>query len=631
MLQVYLYGATEQGFLDLPKNAKLDIEGLAEAFDDDLSTGDFSLPLDVEWTDNNRRLFGFAERLENANNNVSFWKVDCLDDNWPEIVSGQLTILEKIGKFSYKRGKFSVSITATKGLFGSLIYNKKMNSLQLGGTINWPTVESRAFATDVMKGLYPQYPFLAFAPVAIENYFDKNRPDYANEFLVKDTVNNIVITGSGADDWQFARPVNSDPNNANSPLVPSTLSIPEHKDFRTVPFFQLKWLLKKVFEEFGFTLVGDVVDGTDFDDLFLFNNYSLEAYQQYQDFNRNINPANHVPNTANSMYMLISDFLKNAFSFFNAYFVFDGANNLVSVRYRNRNITERNVVPITQYVIDEFDSTIDTNSQNKGYKLAFGWDANDGYHSDRVKELSIKQNNETWIGEKILLATVATFADLATFTITGVTLTTDYCVFVQADNIYYAVADATNPAAIKWDAYAEALQDYEKRNAKNEDPGRTITLGMAPLCNYVELNSTSGLYEKKPFVGTRGTGSYATAKGVRVNTTFGLSVFYIKKQVISGNNIPTSFTHNRDAANNLLEKYSLSLYGTDGLATLHSKWQDVKEKAETVKTSITVDKKMWAQIQQATQVEIDSVIYLVQKNERTIPQLEPMVIYLIPM
>lgn len=624
MLQIYLYGATEQGFLDLPKGAKLDMEGLADAFDNDLSTGDFSFPLDVEWTDNNRRKFGFAERLENANNNITYWKVDCLDDDWPEIVSGQLTILEKIGKFSYKRGKFSVTITATKGLFGSLIYNKKMSSLQLGGTIAWPTVESRAFATDVMKGLYPQYPFLAFAPVAIENYFDKNRPDYANEFLVKDTVNNIVITGSGADDWQFARPQSS------SPSTPTVIGNAEHSDYRTVPFFQLKWLLKKVFEEFGFTLAGDIINDTDFDDVFLFNNYSLEQYQQHQDFNRNINPVNHVPNTPNSTYMLISDFLKNALSFFNAYIIFDGANNLVTVRYRNRNITEKNALPITEAVIDEFDSTIDTNNQNKGYKLAFGWDSNDGYHGDRVKEVTLKQNNETWVGEKILLATVATFADLATLSITGVTLTTDYCVFVVADNIYYSVADATS-TPIKWDAYAEALHDYEKRNAKNEDPGRTITLGMAPLCSYVELNNTTGLYEKKPFVATRGIGSYATAKGVRVNTTFGLSVFYIKKQVINGNNIPTSFTHNRDAANNLLEKYSLSFHGTDGLATLHTKWQDVQEKAETVKTSMTIDKEMWQKIQQATQVEIDGVLYLVQKNERTIPQLDPMVIYLIPM
>ncbi len=625
MLQVYIYGTTEQGFLDLPADAKLSIEGQADSFDENLSIGEFSLPVEIPWTDNNRRLLNFSERLENNASAITYWRVDVLDDDWPELVNGKLSILEKIGKFSYKRGKFNISISATKGLFGSLIYNKKMSSLKLGGTINWPTIESRAFATDVMKSLYSQYPYLAFAPVAIENYFDKNRPDYLQEFLVKDTVNNIIITGAGADDWQFARPIPA------TPSIPTSIGQTQHADFRTVPFFQLKWLLKKVFEEFGYTIVGDLIDDTDFDDVYLFNNYSLEAYQQYQDFNRNINPANHVPNTANSTYMLISDFIKNTLSFFNAYLVFDGANNLVQVRYRYKNITQKNSLNITDAVIDDFDSTIDVNSQNKGFKLAFGWDANDGYHSDRVKEIAVKENNETWVGEKLLIATVATFANLVTLSITGVTLTTSYCVFVQADNMYYSVADATSTPK-KWDAYAEGLQDYEQRNAKKEDPGRTITLGMAPMAHYVQLNATTGLYEKQPFIGTRGTGSYATNKGVRVNTPFGLSVFYIKKQVINGNNIPTSFTHNRDAANNTIEKYSLSLQGNDGIGkALHTRWQALQEKAEIVKTSITVSKALWQQLQAATQVEIDGVVYLLKKNERTIPQLEPMVVYLLPL
>ena len=68
-----------------------------------------------------------------------------------------------------------------------------------------------------------------------------------------------------------------------------------------------KYVFIKVFEELGFTVTGDFITSTDFDDLVLFNNYAIEDYftiLNYVDVNHTIDPRNHVPDIS------LVDFLK---------------------------------------------------------------------------------------------------------------------------------------------------------------------------------------------------------------------------------------------------------------------------------------------------------------------------------
>jgi hypothetical protein len=598
MLQIFVFGDTEEGFLDIDPGTTLDMESLSDAFDEDLSTGEYSIPIDIPWTDKNRRLFGFAERLENFRVKPKSFKIAVYDDGWAELPSGMLTILEKSGLLSYKRGKFSATVSGNKGLYGRQIKGKKLTDLQLCGKISWATDESREFAEKHMKGLTPQYDYLAFAPVAIEQFFDTDRLDYNNEFLAKDTVNTVIVTGAGINDWTFGRPLSS------SPGTPTDDSTPEHQDYRTIPFLRLKFVLRKVFEEFGFTVSGDFINDSAFDDLFLFNNYGIENYAlynfastAYSDYNRSIYPSNHVPKIA------IVDFLKGVFSLFNLYPIFY-PNNEVRLTYRYNNLRNRRVVSLNKYCTGEFGSVNNNTSDESGYKLNYVWDSNDGYGGDRIKDLK----------DKTLCATVQTSAELAMLSI-GRPLTTEDIAYVEAENMYYNVADATG-SPILWDAWAERLHEYV--SGKGD---RSVDCEISTLCTYVEFNPTTQLYEKRNYVGCNQKGSYITAKNTTVLNEFGLRLFYIQKQVVGGVNIPVSFNHNRNAANVKTVPYSLAWQGKDGLAeNFHKEWQDMKERGEIVKTKLhSVDKKLLGELRDNNCYEIDNVLYIPYQRSPSIP------------
>ena len=633
MLQIYIRGDKESGFLDSTEDISLQMESITELFDEDLSQYDFSYPVEIPWTDNNRRLLNFAERIQNGNVLFPYWIVDVYDDGFPEIVQGKMTILEKIGNYTGTNGKFNVSIAGTKGLFGSIIKGKKLSDLFLGGTIDYSGQSSRDFATSVMKGEKPQYNYIAFAPVAIENFFDKTRPDYSNEFLFYDTVNYCMITGSGANDWIFGKPayavdaygVPTHDSNGNFNFTGSAAgnSSYQYLDFRTIPFFQLKYVLKAIFTENGFAISGDMIDDTDFDDLFIFNNYALENYlilSTYTDTNTLIVPYNHLPNKT------IIDFLKGIFMLLNIYPVFDGSNNSVKFQYRKNTLLNRTILPLTQNMVNDFDDTYDTTNQNQGYTLQRGWDGADQYHSDRVQDIVLQSDGRTYfVGNKQLVASVNTVADLSGVSIGRGLLTSD-CVYVASENMFYSVANAaTSP--IKWDAFAERLNDFVSGKGQ-----RSVAIPCGTLCTYIQLNLATGLYERKNQVACRQAGSCINNRGTRVQANFDLSVFYISKQNIGGNTIPVSYNHNNIGSNTPIEKYSLALWGEDGLAkNFHAKWQQIKDKAESIKTSIITDRKIMQDLQNNNTIEINSILFLCNKIERNIPQLGPMTVYLTPL
>lgn len=591
MLQIYLYGPNESGFLDLAPGTVLDIESLSEPFDEDLSTGEFSLPIDFPWTENNRRLTGFAERLENFGKKEKSWRVTVYNDLFPEVPSAMLTILEKSGSFSYQRGSFSATISGSKGIFGSLIKNKTLQDLKTG-VITWKDMDSRSFAKAVMAGRYPQYPYMAFAPVAIEDFFPTGEGTGADtEFLARDTVNTIITSGFSG--YVFGRPLSTNEG------LPAPAGNPEYMNYRTVPFFNLKWVLKKSFEDFGFTVTGDFLDGTDFDDLYIFNQYGVENYAPTiaQDFNRSITPSNHLPK------MLIADFIKSVLGLFNIYAGFTGVNQL-QLHYRKKDLVNRKILSLNGICSSQFSSAYENaGSTENGYKLNYVVDSNDSYFGEQVKDVS----------DKTLMATVATVVGLATIN-AGRQLTTNDIAFVESENLYYVVADAT-ASPVKWEVYAERLNAYVSGNGD-----RSVDCNISTLCTYVEENATTGLREKRNYVGCRQPGSYISNKGVKVVNDFGLRIFYIKKRSINNIEILVSFNHSRDVVNNKIVPYSLAWQGADGMAkSFHQVWQDMKENMQVVKTSIQTDQKVMQELKENNCYEIDNVLYLPYKTYPTIP------------
>lgn len=618
-LQIYVYGPYEEGFLDLPADAKLDIESFGDAFDENFTVGTYSLPNQFPWTPRNRRLLGFPERLKNSSGQ-QYWRCTVYDSGLPTLENAKMFLIQKKGRYDYTQGFFNVSISGTKGLFGSQVRNKYLKDLTLGGAITFGT-DSRGFAEAVMKGTETRFPYIAFAPVAIENFFDPNRLDYNSEFLAKDRVNNIIITGSTTNAWTFGRP------QSTSPGTPAASATAEYVDYRTVPFFQLKYVLKKCFEEFGYTVKGDFLTSTDFDDVYIFNNCGIEKYSNaYTDYNRVIYPGNHMPPK-----LLVTDFLKGWFGLLNIYLSFSGTE--VTLTYRKDDFVATGVMSLNDIVAEDFDSsyinqfntentTDDVSNLQGGYVLNYTWDGNDQYYSDRVK---------SWLGdstitpEKNIVATVAKASDLGYLSI-GRPLTTNDIAYCQADNLYYQVADATT-IPLLWDVYAEGLNSFRKAPAT-----RSVEVPISTLATYVEQNSGTGVYEKQLCLGTRQPGSYFTSKGVQVVNDFGLRVMYIKKITIGGVSLPVSFNHNRDDANNKILPYSLAWNGEDGIGkNFHYQWQNLQEKLEVVKTSVAINQKVLRGLSSYKKFEVNGILFFAYKTELTIPLQQSMTLYLTPL
>lgn len=601
MLQILIEGTNATGWLDMPPGAALDIETLNEAWDEDLSTGEYTLPVEIQWTDNNRRLLNYTERLSN-DDVPPYWLCSVYDDGWPQMQRAKLTLVQKNGRLNYLSGSTQISISGTKGLYASTVKGKKLTDLPLGGIIRWQDMDSREFATMVMKDNPPQYSHIAFAPVAIENFFDTGRADYDDEFLAKDCVNYAVRTGGGTDDWLFARPT------PDAPDTPVTTGNEGYADYRTVPFLKLKYVVRQCFETYGYAVKGHWIDNPDWDALYLFNQCGVEKYPTgtLQDINRVINPANHVPD------VLIYDFLKAVFKFFGLFpkFLGDGTVQLVHHKY---NIEQKQIVNLSPYIAGTFESVYPGQDAPQGYKLEYSWDGADSYNGDRVKDL----NNKNLVG------TVNNRADLDTLNI-GRSLTTDDIALVRNDNLYYCVADGTVVPAL-WDCYGEALQPYQHGNGED-----SVTMGLSPLCTYAEFNDDTALVERRPYCGCRQTGSYNTNKGGYNKAAFGIRIMYIQKQEYEGVTLPVSFVHNRNQQGNIAVPYSLAWNAPNGMAQWHTGWQRLKRQRETVKIPCSHNARVMELLATANVVEVDGVQLLHQKTERTLPAKDDMLLWLVP-
>lgn len=244
------------------------------------------------------------------------------------------------------------------------------------------------------------------------------------------------------------------------------------------------------------------------------------------------------------------------------------------------------------------------------------FDSGDNFPSDRIKEIT----------GKTFVATVTKKSALATLTI-GRPFTTDDIVYVEAENLYYVVADATS-SPILWDIFSEKLTDYVKGAGE-----RNISTKVSTLCSYVTFDNTDNVFVKSnDAVGCRQLGSYINYKGVTVKNPFGLRLFYISVTNFDGTGLltPCSYNHNRNWFTNArLQEYTLSWHGPDGLATLHNKWQDLREKTDVLKTNIQVNQKILNELATHNMWQINGVVFVPYYNAKTLPLRDAMEIRII--
>ncbi|HVZ95411.1 MAG TPA: hypothetical protein VG847_00945 [Chitinophagaceae bacterium] len=594
MLQLYVYGAKYSGFLDLDSGATLDIETLSELFDEELALGEFSPQISAPFTPNNSKILGYIEQLNSVpGNETLFWRCDIWNNGMPFRTGAKLTLTDVDGSFNYEAGSYTFTIAGYKGLFGSLIANKTLQDLSLD-KISLQGQTARAFATNVMKGAagYTQYPFMQFAPAAIMNYFDTQRPDYNNEFLANDIANNIVITGSDPSyDWEFGRPSSADPS------TPAAPGVAEYMDYRTIPFFQYKWIIKKIFAQFGYTVIGDFFDDASYDKAFMFNTSCIETYDQEAatDTSAYIYPQKHLPKK------LIGTFLRDLQFFFCCKFVFQDG-NIVRMDYRKSDLASKNIYDATGITDRMFQSsTLDYADQ--GFKLAFTFDSADSYNGQRVQS----------VDDKNLVAAVNKFGDIASLTI-GRPFTANDLVFVTAENQYYCYSNGSGITA--WQYYSEKLFPYTIGNA-----GYDYECGIAPMCTYIVADPDTGELVNKDMVAADQPGCYYNKFNMPVIHPFDTRIFYIdmltKDHSLS---LPSSFVHNRDKNNLVRCRISLAWYGDDGLyARQWKEWLTFLQASRLIKATIYFNERAYIDFSAAVKIKINGTLYVVHQTDITLP------------
>ena len=135
-------------------------------------------------------------------------------------------------------------------------------------------------------------------------------------------------------------------------------------------------------------------------------------------------------------------------------------------------------------------------------------------------------------------------------------------------------------------------------------------------------------------VGSKMKGSYQNKKNVFVKSAFGLSLFFIRKELVSGQLQPVSSNFNRKADNSQITKYNFGLTNADSIGMqLHKPWQEKVQNLEVVDTEALCDTALLDQIKSSNTIEIHGIHFLPYKFEKTIPlnNDDTMKIYIAPL
>jgi hypothetical protein len=589
LLQLYVYGNKFKGFLDLVPGTSLDMETLSELFDEELTLGEYSLPLDAPFTDNNKKILGNVEMLNSVPaNETLYWRCDVWADGITVRTAAKLTLIAVNGNFSYDAGNYQFTLAGNKGLFGSAIAGFTLQQLVLD-KISLNGLDARTFATNVMKQTAgnTQYSFMKFAPVAIENYFYVNRPDYNGEFLAQDIANNIVINGAS---WKFGRPTSADTTIAAAP------GSAEYMDYRTIPFFTYKWICTKIFQQFGYTLTGDWVDDAAWDKAFMFNNFGIEQYDTTAktDLSTYIFPAQHLPKKS------IGTFLRDLQFFFCIKFSFlDG--NIVRMDYRKSSLASKSTMDATAITGNLFNSNM-LDYKEKGFTLAFNFDSADAYNGARVQAIDGKQ----------LVATINNFTGFGALII-GRTFNYNDLVYVKAENQYYAYSNGSGTSA--WEYFSEKLFPMVIGAG-----GYSYQTGISPMTTYLLYNPDIDKLINKDMAAVSMPGTYFNKNNTLVENPFEPRIFYIDMLSKSGVVIPASFVHNRDRVGQLRVPVSLAWDGDEGLyATLWKDWLNFLMNTRLVKASLSFNQRSYANFSDAVKIRINGTYYLPHLTTIKIP------------
>ena len=543
MLQIIIIGnGGTRLALELAFGTVLEMEETSPAFDVELDAGTYSLPVEIPWTENNRRILQAPEFLESAPTGNPAFNVDILENGLP-VLEARLTLLSHRGLLDYSAGSTSGTVTGTASRFGRALKGKKLPELNWGAPVPYwqPGTDARHWATKVMKEQVQGYNHIGFAPVFMSNFIDSDAP----EGLSENMVNKVSQTGSQP--WEF---------NVSSNLQQGDPEYPLH---RTVPFLQLFWVLAKVAAAGGCQAQGEFLADPHYRFLHLFSNYALERYNsQREDANRALFYENHVPP------VLVVDFLMALQNTFNLYLEFP-TNGLLSIRSRNRLLTAPGE-DFTPYCDANFETLERTSF---GAKLEWQWDGADSLVGEQVHEDALKK----------VRASLRNFGDLVAWSPANSPQEGDIVYLINQN--FYVRFDAV----FGWSYYSEGQLPYTTKEGESKFPAP-----VSPLLTGIYSDPSQGVNNSRYCAAAGNAGSYYNSQGKLVKKDFGLRLFYIQRWQTGAPanryNEPASFVNALADAGDLRVRTGLSWNGPNGLVEKEWKpWLRALDEGVTVKAN----------------------------------------------
>lgn len=582
MLSIYLHTETGRKALDMQIDAGITIKDIAPEFNGKLDNGFYSLPIDVPMSGNNRRLLNMPE------NNISGfpipeWEVDLVEDGIPIYSKIKMMLLKYTSSVDFSYGVYHMSMTGAISRFAAKSNGKRLKDLFLGGAINFAPYDSRTFATFVMKpnGPYSQYrDRIGFAPVYWPGFIDKGREDFSTEKLNYDTINCLHLEPNTGD-WYFLA------TDYNIPGQPIFGWQPEYADYKTIPFFRLRFVLENLFKEFGYSIQGTLLNDEDFNKIYLANNYSLErcVHQNHTDYNRSIKPSNHMPDIS------ITDFLIAFCGVFGVCFSF--GENIVQINYV-QDAPKKQSIDISELSDKEIEATYPDPEKN-GYQIDWEFGVGDAAPGDYV--LKIEPND--------IIVSVNNRGDINT--VTG--YEDGNLLYCRSENWYYRWSEQ----AQRWEYHSEGQQAYETGKNYNK-----VSIKLSPLLQAKGKDDDNNNFSKEMLM-AKGPGSYYNDSYKQVVNDFGLRMLFIDLLPMPGNQsyvVPISYNHNTDDAGNSRSRFGLNLKQEKGIVdTFKKKWLKLTNQAIFIDAQIKLPPNLPVKSLLEKKLKLGSHYYLPKEYE----------------
>lgn len=595
MLGIKIYNSLGQTLMMELSSPSISIEDTMPAFDDNLDEGLFSMPIEAPMSPALRRFLGFPENFKTVSESIpDTWRCDVYSHGLIMLEDATLRLLSHSGRFDHQNGTYSFNVSGIKGRYGRLIKGKKLTDLVLDGPIVWDRAQydSRQFATALQRdGLFPtEKSRIQFFPVVIEDFFDTSSSQYAGETIQENTVNLILTQNALGNGWEFG-------SNDGTNLYPSGTA--GYENHRTVPFFNLVYVIKKAFSEFGFQAEGNFFNLPDIDKVFLFNNCAIEKYDPLfpTETNNQIIPANHVPD------MLIYEFLAALQNFYNFKLIFLPGNK-VSINLKDMAADLTQYKNFTPFAVAQYTSAERNPMHKDGFTMKFDVDAAEFAWSDQVKDP--KDFN--------VIATVQLYTDIAGLTFTF-TLDDSHYIFVELENYYYNYSTQRT----EWVPFSENLFEYREGIGD-----KVFSVPVTPLLEHYQVQPISGTVKSNKVM-TRQYGSYVNSQYQLVRKPFGLRLFYGHEETTASYlSRPRSFSHNYNADGTKLAAMSLSWRHKDGLFNLRWKqWINMLKASWDIPTKLNLNQHQLSTIRETDILQIDNNNFLIKKLEYELPVESP--------